>query len=160
VQIIKDTVVSLTYQLFDAQGELIEESGQPVSYLHGGYEGMFAPVEEELEGKEKGFAARVALEPEDAFGEYEADLVRVESADMFPPNVKVGMRFEATSEQSGENRIYTVTEIAEGKVVVDGNHPLAGRSLVFSCVVTDVRPATREELAHGHVHGPGGHHHH
>jgi FKBP-type peptidyl-prolyl cis-trans isomerase SlyD len=159
MQIARNTVVSLTYQLFDRQGALLEESGEAVSYLHGGYEGMFLPVERALEGKSVGHSARVDLEPEDAFGEYEAQLVRMEPLEVFPPNVEVGMRFEGTGDESGETRVYTVTEIAEGKVVVDGNHPLAGRALVFSCVVTDVRAATREELTHGHVHGPHGHHH-
>jgi FKBP-type peptidyl-prolyl cis-trans isomerase SlyD len=159
MQIAKNTVVSLTYQLFDRQGTLLEESRGPISYLHGGYEGMFLPVERALEGKGVGHSARVDLEPEDAFGEYEAQLVRMEPLEVFPPDVKVGMRFEGTGDDSGEARVYTVTDIADGKVVVDGNHPLAGRALVFGCVVTDVRAATREELAHGHVHGPHGHHH-
>jgi FKBP-type peptidyl-prolyl cis-trans isomerase SlyD len=160
MQIAKNTVVSLTYQLSDRQGQLIEESPNPISYLHGGYEGMFLPVERELEGKAVGYSCHVNLEPEDAFGEYEASLVRVEPLEVFPPNVTVGMRFEGAGEdESAGARIYTVTEVAEGKVVVDGNHPLAGRALVFNCVVTDVRVATREELVHGHVHGPGGHAH-
>lgn len=160
MQIGRDTVVSLTYQLLDRQGAVLEESEAPVSYLHGGYQGMFVPVERALEGKGVGEGCRVDLEPDDAFGEYEAELVRVEPLEVFPPNVSVGMRFEGTGEDSGETRVYTVTEIADGKVVVDANHPLAGRPLVFSCVVTDVRAATREEIAHGHVHGPHGHHGH
>jgi FKBP-type peptidyl-prolyl cis-trans isomerase SlyD len=159
VQVAPNTVVSLTYQLFDRQGQLLEESPDPISYLHGGYEGMFLPVERELEGKAIGFSCRVDLDPDDAFGEYRAQLVRVEPLEVFPADVKVGMRFEGTGEDSGETRLYTVTEIAEGKVVVDGNHPLAGRALVFSCIVTDVRAATGEELAHGHVHGAHGHEH-
>jgi FKBP-type peptidyl-prolyl cis-trans isomerase SlyD len=69
------------------------------------------------------------------------------------------MQFEGSGEESGESRIYTVTDITADKVVVDGNHPLAGRALVFACTVTDVREASNEELTHGHVHGPGGHHH-
>lgn len=159
MQIGKDTVVSLTYQLRSKDGEVIEGTEDPISYLHGGYHGIFVPVEQALEGRQTGFTCDVALEPDDAFGEYEAELVRVEARKLFPPNVKVGMQFEGSSDQTGETRIYTVTEIADDKVVVDGNHPLAGQSLVFACVVTDVRPASREELAHGHVHGPGGHHH-
>jgi FKBP-type peptidyl-prolyl cis-trans isomerase SlyD len=69
------------------------------------------------------------------------------------------MQFEGSSEESGETRIYTVTDIADDKVVVDGNHPLAGQTVVFSCQVTEVREASSEELSHGHVHGPHGHHH-
>lgn len=159
MEIARNTVVSLTYQLFDRQGTLLEESGDPVSYLHGGYQGMFAAVERALEGKAVGHSARVDLEPEDAFGEYEANLVRVEPRDAFPAELKVGMRFEGTGEDSDETRLYTVTDIADGKVVVDGNHPLAGRALVFSCIITGVRAATRDEVTHGHAHGPHGHHH-
>jgi FKBP-type peptidyl-prolyl cis-trans isomerase SlyD len=160
LQIAKNTVVSLTYQLRSKQGEVIEGSEQPISYLHGGHHSIFLPVEEALEGKHAGFSCHVTLEPDDAFGEYEAELVRVEARKLFPPNVKVGMQFEGSSDESGETRIYTVTEIADDKVVVDGNHPLAGQSLVFSCLVTDVRAASEEELEHGHVHGPDAHHHH
>jgi FKBP-type peptidyl-prolyl cis-trans isomerase SlyD len=159
MQIARDTVVSLTYELLDRQGAILEQSGAPISYLHGGYEGMFVPVERALEGKRVGDSCRVDLEPDDAFGEYEAELVRVEALEVFPSNVQVGMRFEGAGEESGETRIYTVTEVADGKVVVDGNHPLAGRALVFSCVVTEVRAATRDEITHGHAHGPHGHGH-
>jgi FKBP-type peptidyl-prolyl cis-trans isomerase SlyD len=150
--------VSLTYQLTGSDGNLIEQTQEPVSYLHGGYEGIFPLVEEALEGKEAGYACEVRLTPEDAFGEYEEELVRVEPRRLFPPSLKVGMQFEGSSEESGESRIYTVTDIAEDKVVVDGNHPLAGQTVLFSCTVTEVRAASSEELSHGHVHGPHGHH--
>ena len=159
MQITKNTVVSLTYQLIGADGKLIEQTEEAISYLHGGYEGIFPLVEQELEGKEAGFACEVRLVPDDAFGEYEADLVRVEPRKLFPPNLRVGMQFEGSADDSGETRIYTVTDVADDKVVVDGNHPLAGQTVVFSCVVTQVRAASAEELTHGHVHGPGGHHH-
>jgi FKBP-type peptidyl-prolyl cis-trans isomerase SlyD len=159
VQIGKNTVVSLTYQLTGADGNLIEQTREPVSYLHGGYDGIFPLVEEALEGKQAGYACEVRLLPEDAFGEYEEELVRVEPRRLFPPNLKVGMQFEGSSEESGESRVYTVTDIAEDKVVVDGNHPLAGQTVLFSCTVTEVRVASSEELSHGHVHGPHGHHH-
>jgi FKBP-type peptidyl-prolyl cis-trans isomerase SlyD len=152
-------VVSLTYELFGEDGAVIERTEAPVSYLHGGYDGIFPLVEEALEGHDVGYACRVDLKPDDAFGEYEAELVRTEARDLFPPNVNVGMQFEGSADDSQESRIYTVTEVTGDKVVVDGNHPLAGRKLVFSCTVTGVRQATREELTHGHVHGPEGHHH-
>jgi FKBP-type peptidyl-prolyl cis-trans isomerase SlyD len=159
VQIAKDTVVSLTYELLAAGGELIEKKDEPVSYLHGGHHGIFERVEQALEGKQAGYACRVRLEPDDAFGRYEAALVRVEPRGVFPAGVKVGMQFDGSGEDSGESRVYTVTSVTDEGVTVDGNHPLAGKTLVFSCVVTDVRVARREELAHGHVHGAGGHHH-
>ena len=159
MHIAKDTVVSLTYELSGAEGNLIERTDTPISYLHGGYGGIFPTVEDALDGMNVGYACQVRLEPEEAFGEYEEDLVRVESRQLFPPDLSVGMQFEGSSEESGDSRIYTVTDIAEDKVVVDGNHPLAGQTLVFSCRITDVRLASPEELAHGHVHRPGAHHH-
>lgn len=159
MQIAKNTVVSLTYELLATGGELIEKTNEPVSYLHGGHHGIFQRVEQALEGKQTGYTCRVQLEPDDAFGPYQAALVRVEARELFPAGVKVGMQFDGSTEDSGDSRVYTVTDVSDAGVTVDGNHPLAGKTLVFSCVVTDVRIASREELAHGHVHGAGGHHH-
>ncbi|HTO42949.1 MAG TPA: peptidylprolyl isomerase [Burkholderiales bacterium] len=159
MQIKKNTVVSLTYELVDVDGTLIEKTDAPVSYLHGGHDGIFARVQQALEGKRAGFECRVQLAPEEGFGAYEPSLVRTESRALFPAAVEVGMQFEGSSEASGERHVYTVTGIDGDKVTVDGNHALAGRSLVFSCTVTNVRTASRDELAHGHVHGAGGHHH-
>ena len=157
--IAKDTVVSLTYQLTGTDGKVIERTEEPISYLHGGYEGIFPLVEQALEGKEQGFSCDVRLEPDDAFGDYDAELVRVEARKLFPPKLQVGMQFEGSADNDGDTRVFTVTDIADDKVVVDGNHPLAGQTVTFSCVVMDVRKASREELTHGHVHGAGGHHH-
>lgn len=155
-----NAVVTLTYKLFSSSGELIEESTQPISYLHGGHQGIFPKVEAALAQKTVGDQLSVTLEPEDGFGDYDADLVRIEPQERFPPEVKVGMQFEGQDDGDEEAGIvYTVTDIAEGKVVVDGNHQLAGRRLRFDCTIIDVRPATSEELAHGHVHGAHGHHH-
>jgi FKBP-type peptidyl-prolyl cis-trans isomerase SlyD len=160
VQVTKDTVVALTYELLDSDGQPIESSDAPIEYLHGGYDGIFPLVEKALAGKAVGERCQVRLEPEDAFGDYDAELVRLEPRDKFPGNIEVGMRFEGRGEESGTMLLYTVTDIAEDKVVVDGNHPLAGQTLQFACTVTAVRAATEEELTHGHVHGDGGHHHH
>lgn len=160
MKIQKDTVVSLNFELADADdGSVLERSDEPVGYLHGGYSGMFEAVEQRLEGLEEGAAVTVQLEPDDAFGEYDASLKRTEPRSAFPGNVAVGMRFEGTGEQSGETRIYTITAVEDDEVEVDGNHPYAGRTLDFRCTVLSVRPATREELSHGHAHGEGGHHH-
>jgi FKBP-type peptidyl-prolyl cis-trans isomerase SlyD len=159
MNIVSNTVVTLTYKLFSASGELIEESTQPISYLHGGHQGIFPKVESALAQKSAGDRISVTLEPEDGFGDYDAGLVRVEPQDRFPPDVKVGMQFEGQPDGDDQAGIvYTVTDIAEGKVVVDGNHQLAGQRLRFDCTVIDVRSATSEELAHGHVHGSHGHH--
>lgn len=154
-----NTVVSLSYVLYDAEGGVIEEAQEPLVYLHGGYDGIFPLVEQALEGKTVGEKCQVRLTPADAFGEYDADLVRVEARDRFPAEVAVGMQFQGESSEQGEVMVYTVTDIADGKVVVDGNHPLAGQTLNFECTVADVRAATQEELSHGHVHGAHGHHH-
>jgi len=129
-------------------------------YLHGGYDGIFPVIEETLQGKVVGDALEVKLQPEDAFGEYDAELVVIEPRSLFPDNIEVGMQFERATEEDSDGELYTITDIAEDKVVVDGNHPLAGIALIFSCTVADVRSATAEEIAHGHIHGPDGHHHH
>lgn len=155
----RDTVVSLQYVLYDADGNVIEKTDEPVEYLHGGYRNIFEQVERALDGKSVGETCRVRLTPEDAFGDYDAQLVHVEPRSKFPSDLAVGMQFRGDSTQSGETLVYTVTDIAEDKVVVDGNHPLAGQTLNFECTVTSVRQATGEEIEHGHAHGAHGHHH-
>ena len=159
MQIGQDTVVSLSYELHDAEGKLIEKTKAPIAYIHGGHHGIFPLVEEALEGKAVGDACEVRLTPDDAFGTYDAAMVREEPRNLFPKNVTAGMQFEGAAEGSGDHTVYTVTKVTDDKVHVDGNHPLAGKALVFSCKVTGVRKATEEELTHGHVHGEGGHHH-
>lgn len=161
MNIVKNTVVTLSYRLSSLDGNVLEETGsnEPAIYLHGGYDGIFPKVEAALEGKIVGDEVDVVLEPEDAFGEYDAELVRLEPAHLFPEDVRVGMQFEGASEDGQHLTIYTVTDVADGKVVVDGNHPLAGASLRVQCRVEGVRIATDDEIAHGHAHGPGGHHH-
>ena len=159
MQVEKNTVVSLNYELSDADGQLIEKTDTPIEYLHGGYDGIFPLVEKALAGKQAGESCRVRLEPDDAFGEYDAALVHLEPRNKFPENVKVGMQFEGKGVETGTTLVYTVTDVAEDKVVVDGNHPLAGKALDFNCTVAGVRAATQEEMSHGHVHGPHGHHH-
>ena len=159
MQIARDRVVALDYELLDVDGSLIEKTERPIEYLHGGYHGIFPLVEKALDGKGVGDRCKVRLNPEDAFGEYDAELVQIEPRDKFPESIAVGMQFECQAEESRETRVYTVTDIAADKVVVDANHRLAGRALDFSCVVAGVRAATAEEMSHGHVHGPDGHHH-
>lgn len=160
MQIAKNTVVSMDIELFDINGTLIERSEEPLVYLHGGYDNIFPMVEQTLEGHKIGDALKVRLEPEEAFGEYDEKLVRLESRERFPEVLDVGMQFEGIpgdeAVEDGEATIYTVTDIAEGKVVLDGNHPLAGMALDFSCTVTGVRAASEEEIDHGHVHDPDG----
>ena len=159
MQVTQDTVVSLHYELHDSEGELIEKTDAPIEYLHGGYDGIFSRVEQALLGKNAGDKCDVYLQPVDAFGEYDASLVRIEPLARFPPKIEVGMRFQGGAEGSDRTQICTVTDIADEKVVVDGNHPLAGMALRFRCTVGAVRAATAEEIEHGHVHGAHGHHH-
>ena len=162
MKIAKDTVVSLSYELVDLNGgAVLEKSNEPISYVHGGYDGIFPTVEEALQGKDIGDNISVKMTPDDAFGEYEHDLVRVEPRDLFPKDIEVGMQLEGGAEDDDDEdyMLYTVVEITDKEVTVDGNHPLAGKSLNFTATVTGVRVATKEELDHGHVHGPGGHHH-
>ncbi|NOT18454.1 MAG: peptidylprolyl isomerase [Sulfuriferula sp.] len=159
MQIAKNTIVTITYQLSSLTGEQLEDGSEAVSYLHGGYDGIFPTVEEALEGKSVGDDVEVVMEPEYAFGEYEAELIRSEPRHLFPAEVEKGMQFEGAAEGTDEFMLYTVTDVTDTEVFVDGNHPLAGQTLKFNCRITDVRAATEEEITHGHAHGDHGHHH-
>ncbi|MCB1916568.1 MAG: peptidylprolyl isomerase [Rhodocyclaceae bacterium] len=160
MEIAKNTVVTLNYTVRDPDGNMIDDGHHPLVYLHGGYDGIFPKLEETLHGLGTGEQLQVKLQPDDAFGEYDEELVLVEDQALFPENIEVGMSFERVTEDGEEEMIYRITDIAEGKVVVDGNHPLAGVALLFDITVAEVREASAEEISHGHVHGPGGHHHH
>ena len=138
----KDTVVSLRIELQDAHGALLSAPSE-VSYLHGGYGGLLEALERALEGKAAGESLRLQLEPEDAYGEYDADLLRIEPLERYGEGVAVGMEVEEDA------RLYTVTDVAGGKVVLDGNHPLAGMALRFFIEIITVRAASPEEVAQG-----------
>jgi FKBP-type peptidyl-prolyl cis-trans isomerase SlyD len=162
MKIAKNTVVTVHYKLSDAQGNLIEESREPMVYLHGGYENTLPKIEEALDGQDVGYQTTLQVEPEDAFGEYDPELVKIEERKRLPEPLEVGMQFEGSpdsDEGSNDTMIFTVTDIADDKVVLDGNHPLAGIALRFALDVAEVREATEEEIAHQHVHGAHGHHH-
>ncbi|MFC3110461.1 peptidylprolyl isomerase [Undibacterium arcticum] len=162
MKIAKNTVVTVKYKLSDAQDNLIEDGREPMVYLHGGYENTLPKIEEALDGKEAGFATTIQVEPDDAFGEYDPALVKVEPRNRLPEPLEVGMQFEGMPDGTDDDDdalIFTVTDIADDKVVLDGNHPLAGMALRFSLNVTEVRAASDEEIAHEHVHGAHGHHH-
>jgi FKBP-type peptidyl-prolyl cis-trans isomerase SlyD len=160
MKITKNTVVTLTYRLTDAQGEFIEQTEEPMVYLHGGYDGIFPRIEEALEGHEAGFKTDLALEPDDAFGDYDADQVRVEPRSKFPEPLEIGMRFEGVPEDPDEDvEILTVTDLTADTVVLDANHPLAGVGLRFAVEVLDVRAASEDEIEHEHAHGAHGHDH-
>jgi FKBP-type peptidyl-prolyl cis-trans isomerase SlyD len=155
-QISKDTVVTLEYNVTDSEGEVVDEGREALVYLHGGYDNIFPRIEEALHEKHVGETVVVKLQPDEAFGEYDANLVQVEPRAQFPKALEVGMQFEGGPDNSDDEddfMIYRVTEIVGDKVVLDGNHPLAGTALVFTCTVTAVRPASSEEIAHGHLYG-------
>jgi len=161
MHIARNSVVTLKYRVTDSDGNPVDEGENPLVYLHGGYGGIFDRIEEELQGKAAGDRLVVKLPPEDAFGEYDAELVNIESRTLFPEDIEVGMQFERGAEDDeSDDMLFVITDITDDKVVVDGNHPLAGMALVFECTVAEVREGTDEEITHGHAHGPNGHHHH
>jgi FKBP-type peptidyl-prolyl cis-trans isomerase SlyD len=167
MKIEKNTIVSLRYKLTDAQNNVIEEPDSPMVYLHGGYEGTFPKIESLLDGQDIGYEATIQLEPNEAFGEYDPELLKIEPRARFPEPLEVGMQFEGVpdaepqSEESSstvddtddEPLIYTVTDVADNQVVLDGNHPLAGMALRFWVQVEDVRAATEEEIENRHPEG-------
>lgn len=155
-QVAKDTVVTLDYHVTDTDGEVVDEGREPIVYLHGGYDDIFPKIEEAVQGKTVGESVQVKLQPDEAFGDYDAELVQIEPRKDFPKELQVGMQFEGGPEDGSDEEfvIYRVTDIADDKVVLDGNHPLAGMALVFTCTVTAVRAASADEITHGHVHQP------
>ena len=157
MQVERNSVVTLDYSVTDPDGELVDAGQEPLVYLHGGYDDIFPKIEEALHGKKVGESVVVKMQPDDAFGEYDAELIQMESRKGFPKELEVGMQFEGVPEGGDDDDIlnYRVTEIADDKVVLDGNHPLAGMALVFTCTVTSIRPASAEEIEHGHVHEDG-----
>lgn len=155
-----NSVVEIHYTLRNDAGEVLDTSsgGSPLAYLHG--RGNLIPgLERELEGKQAGDKLNVVIPPSEGYGEYDQDLVHriPKSAVQGVSNLQVGMQLHARSNE-GVHTV-TVTQVDDETVTIDGNHPLAGKTLHFEVEVTGVRSASAEELAHGHVHGPGGHDH-
>jgi FKBP-type peptidyl-prolyl cis-trans isomerase SlyD len=152
----------LSYVLQDSQGETLDQAdaSAPFAYLHGGSQ-IVPGLESALEGLKKGDKKKVVVAPAEGYGEKNQSLCISVNRSQFPKGVdlQVGMQFEADSAQ-GEGMVFTIDAIEGDQVRIDGNHPLAGVTLHFDVEVLDVRDATAEELEHGHVHGPDGHHHH
>ena len=153
--------VSIHYTLTNDAGEVIDSSagGAPLVYLQGA--GNIIPgLEKALVGKAVGDELEVSVEPEDAYGEYSAELVSTLSSSMFEgvDQLEVGMQFHASA-PDGQMQIVTIRDLDGDDVTVDGNHPLAGQRLNFKVKVVAIRDASEEEIAHGHVHGEGGHQH-
>jgi FKBP-type peptidyl-prolyl cis-trans isomerase SlyD len=151
MQISAPCVVSLTWRLEDTQGNLIDELEEPVEFLYGG-DDLFSSVEAALLDQHTGYTTKLQLEPEQAFGAYDADLVCFEDRAMFPEHIEIGMQFDGLPEGSTTTGmpldvIYTITEIYPSHVVLDGNHPLAGMALRLALKVEDVREATEDEIA-------------
>ncbi|QWD75179.1 peptidylprolyl isomerase [Polynucleobacter sp. TSB-Sco08W16] len=171
MKIEKNTIVSLRYKLTDAQNNVIEEPDSPMVYLHGGYDGTFPKIESLLDGQDIGYEATIQLEPNEAFGEYDPELLKIEPRARFPEPLEVGMQFEgvpdadtsldnepdnpsaSADDSDDEPLIYTVTDVADSQVVLDGNHPLAGMALRFWVQVKDVRAATEDEIENRHPEG-------
>ncbi|HWH74756.1 MAG TPA: peptidylprolyl isomerase [Methylibium sp.] len=150
MQIAPPCVVSLTWRLEDTQGQLIDELTAPLEFFVGG-EDLLAKVEEALIGQESGYEVTLHLEPEHAFGEYDAALVCYEARSLFDEDVEEGMQFDglpegAASPDMPADAVYTVTEVYDHHVVLDGNHPLAGIALVLALKVLDVRAASADEV--------------
>jgi FKBP-type peptidyl-prolyl cis-trans isomerase SlyD len=161
MQIAQDSVVSIHYTLKNDAGEVLDssEGAEPLVYMHGN--GNLIPgLEQALMGKSAGEKLAVSIAPDQAYGERDASLVQEVPRSAFRnvQTIEVGMQFQADSNQGP--RMVTVVQVTDTTVTVDGNHPLAGEQLHFTVEITEVRAATQEELDHGHVHGPGGHHHH
>ncbi|KPJ81376.1 MAG: peptidylprolyl isomerase [Gammaproteobacteria bacterium SG8_30] len=161
MKIAQEKVVSIHYTLKNAEGSVLDSSSgsDPLAYLHGA--GNIIPgLESALEGKEAGEKLAVTVEPGQGYGDRDERLVQDVPRAAFKDvqELAPGMQFQAQGPQG--TRLVVVTQVAEETVTVDANHPLAGQTLHFEVEVAEVRDATAEELEHGHVHGPGGHHHH
>jgi FKBP-type peptidyl-prolyl cis-trans isomerase SlyD len=156
----RDTVVTIHYTLKNDAGEVLDTSagGEPLAYIHGSGN-IIVGLEEALEGRAAGDRVEVAIPAAKAYGEHDEALIQQVPRRAFQSggDVKAGMRFTAQTEHGP--RQVVVTRVAGDMVTVDGNHPLAGQALNFDVEITAVRVASEEELAHGHVHGPGGHDH-
>ncbi|MFM2344842.1 MAG: hypothetical protein RLZZ210_1454 [Pseudomonadota bacterium] len=180
MKITKNKVVTLKYKMFDAQNNnLLDDEIQQSIYLHGSGDGIFEKIEEQLENKEIGYNLKIQLEPDDAFGEYDAELLRLEDKSRFPADIAIGMVFEGIpgeesidsnleihvpkeeldleldddfdDEDDEESEFYVVTDIVEDKVVLDANHPLAGIAIRFDITVVEIREATEEEIENGYI---------
>ena len=153
-------VVALDYTLKDDEGSVIDESqGDGFAYLHG-YQNIIPGLEQALEGKTVGDEFDVTISPADGYGEFDAGKIQEVPKEAFPDDTEIlpGMQFHAQSPE-GQMIYATVTKVEDNTVTIDANHSLAGKTLHFKVKVTDIRDASAEELEHGHVHGPDGHHH-
>ncbi|MDO4436230.1 MAG: peptidylprolyl isomerase [Cardiobacteriaceae bacterium] len=162
MKISQNTVVTISYKLSQLQGpqnRFIPAQNAQMSYLHGGYHGILPRVEQELEGKQVGDKIELELQPSEHFGEYNPELIRTESKADMPNDIAVGVVLEGHNPVTGQVILFHILEINEDTVKIDGNHPLAGKTIRFEATVDEVRAASEDEVAHGHAHGAHGHHH-
>ncbi|UXE65014.1 MAG: peptidylprolyl isomerase [Chryseotalea sp. WA131a] len=156
MQITKHKVASIHYTLTDNDGNVLDSSAgrEPLTYIQG-IGNLIAGMEEGLEGKTKGEKFNLKVSPEKGYGVKDDALTQKVPRSAFgTQEVKVGMQF-----QTNQGGVVTVTHVGLAEITVDANHPLAGVELNFAVEVLEIRNATDEEISHGHVHGPGGHHH-
>jgi FKBP-type peptidyl-prolyl cis-trans isomerase SlyD len=160
VEIAADRVVTIHYTLKDDSGTVLDSSagGEPLVYIQG-HGNLIAGLEKALEGKKSGHALAISIAPADGYGVRDEALIqRVPRRALQPSGeIRKGMQFQARTDNG--MRMFTVTAVVGDMVALDGNHPLADKTLHFDVQVVDVREASSEEMEHGHVHGPGGHHH-
>jgi FKBP-type peptidyl-prolyl cis-trans isomerase SlyD len=154
----KDTVVTMTYKVVNAQGKTLDQSQEPTAYLHGGYDNTLPKIEAALDGQEVGYSATLNLSAADAFGERDQGLLKTIPKSEFPPGVKLGGQLRGRADDGSEH-VFNVVKIKGDKVLLDGNHPWAGQALSFALKVVEVRAASADEVTHRHAHGAHGHHH-
>jgi FKBP-type peptidyl-prolyl cis-trans isomerase SlyD len=161
MSILTNKVISFNYTLKDDEGTILDSSAnkEPLTFLSGSQQ-IIPKLEEALSGMIIGSKKNIKIAAADAYGEYSEDAIQKIKMDQFPKeaNIEVGMTYIANS-PDGKQMPFLVSEINEQDITVDFNHPLAGKNLEFDVELLDVRDATPEEIQHGHVHGPGGHHH-
>lgn len=158
MKIEKNCAVTLRYKLTDSNGTTLDAGREPMVYLHGGYDNIFLKVEQALEGQLPGYQTQIELAAADAFGEYDERLLQTIPKSQFPPGIKLGGQLQAQG-PDGQVQMYNVVKIKGQQVMLNGNHPLAGKALRFAATVLAVRAASAEEIEHGHVHGAHGHQH-
>ena len=145
----QNKVVSFIYSIVDESGELLEQSDIPISYVHGGKHDLFEKVEAGLDGCVAGDTIEVSLTPEEGFGARDPELTYTDKLENVPDEFRsIGAEVEMMNDQ-GDSRKFTVTRIENGKLTVDGNHPMAGKAITFRIKVTDIRDATPAEIANG-----------
>jgi FKBP-type peptidyl-prolyl cis-trans isomerase SlyD len=161
MQIANESVVSFEYTLTDPSGNMLDTSHgrEPLTYLHGA-SNIIPGLESQMTGKQPGDVFKATVPAADAYGEHDAQLIQAVPRTSFPADaqIEVGQQFQART-PDGQARVVRVTKVDPNEITVDANHPLAGVTLTFDVKIVDVRAATSEEIQHGHVHGPGGHHH-